>query len=313
MSEQQELAPKGTKKPKPKEPSWGEGRILAALRERFASPAFAFFPHVRNQTGYARAVRTADAIAMSLYPSRGLHITGVEVKSSRGDWLSELRDPSKAEEIAQHTDFWVLAVGDRDIVQAGELPPNWGLLAPAGKALKMFIEPKLLGERDGRISRTFLAAILRRAMEDSPSENAIKVAVETALSEANRRRDELAERHQSSEIAAAKRELGYLQEKVKAFEDASGISIMRGWQSGSIGEAARAIQNCPRTDQLASQLEEGAREMARAAAEVRKLAIPGVTIPPEPAPAAAPTPEPPAVGAAHVESGAPPRGGEDPS
>ena len=306
MSEQQELAPKGAQKPKAKEPSWGEGRILAALRERFAPPAFAFFPHVRNQTGYSRTVRTADAIAMSLYPSRGLHITGVEIKSSRGDWLRELADPSKAEEIAQHTDFWVLAVGDRDIVQPGELPPNWGLLAPAGKVLKMFTEPKLLGERDDRISRTFLAAILRRAMEDSPAEAAINAAVQAAVEETREREQEGAALRQRRDETNAQRDARDLRQMIADFEKASGISIQRTWQAGEIGNAVRALTGCPRTDHLARQIEENAAMLAAAAAEVRKLAIPGVTVPadsPQPAlPVVPHHPNPAATGSAvHVE------------
>jgi hypothetical protein len=279
VSEQQELAPKGEKKPKAKEPSWGEGRILAALRERFAAPAFAFFPHVRNQTGYARTVRTADAVAMSLFPSRGLHITGVEIKSSRGDWRRELDDPSKAEEIAQHTDFWVLAVGDRDIVQPGELPPNWGLLAPAGKGLKMFVEPKLLGERDARISRTFLAAILRRAMEDSPTEAAINAAVQIAVDEARAQEREGAALRAKRDETNHQRDARDLRQMIADFEKASGISISRTWEAGRIGDAVRALQRNPHTDHLANQLDEGARALTRAAEEVRKASIPGVTVP----------------------------------
>lgn len=303
MSEQQELVPKGAKKPKPKEPAWGEGRILAALRERFAAPAYAFFPHVRNQTGYSRTVRTADAIAMSLYPSRGLHITGVEIKSSRGDWLRELADPSKAEEIAQHVDFWCLAVGDRDIVQPGELPTNWGLLAPAGKALKMFTEPKLLGERDDRISRTFLAAILRRAMEESPAESAINAAVQVAVNEARAQEREGAVLRQKRDETNAARDARDLRQLIDDFEKASGISIQRTWQAGEIGNAVRALQGCPKMDHLARELEAGSQKLAAAAAEVRRLVIPGVTIPPEPASPAAPAPphSPAAGDAAHVE------------
>lgn len=73
--------------------------------------------------------------------------------------------------------------------------------------------------------------------------------------------------------------------------------------SAPITDAVRALQGCPRTDQLARQLDDGAHQLAAAAEEVRRLAIPGITIPPEPAPAAAPnpTPIPPAAGAAHVE------------
>lgn len=279
MTEQQELAPKGAKKTKAKEPAWGEGRILAALRERFAPPAFAFFPHVRNQTGYSRTVRTADAIAMSLFPSRGLHITGVEVKSDRYDWVRELKDPAKAEEIAQHTDFWVLAVGDRDIVQPGELPINWGLLAPVGKALKMVVEPKLIGARDERIARLFLAAILRRAMEDSPGENAVKEAIAVAKAEW----EEAAEGNKDWRIKRAEEDAKGLRQRIENFEKASGMRIDN-WNLGKVGAAINALIDCERTDYLANQLDNAAKKIAAAADEVRSARVVGVTVPPETTP-----------------------------
>lgn len=76
--------------------------VFELLRRRYPAPAWAFLEEVRNQTGYARTIRTADALAMSLYPSRGLHLHGFEVKVSRADWFRELNDPKKAEEIAAY-------------------------------------------------------------------------------------------------------------------------------------------------------------------------------------------------------------------
>lgn len=270
MAEQQELAPKGAAK-KPKEPAWGEGQILHALRERYAAPAFAFFPHVRNQTGYGRVTRTADAIAMSLFPSRGLHISGIEIKSSRGDFLRELAEPDKAEEIARHCDYWILAIGDRDIVRTGELPATWGLLAPSAGRLKMLAEPKLLGARGDSVPRPFLAAILRRAMADSPGENVIKAAVELAVAAARAEERETARKLQSRDATNAQRDAHDLRQMVADFEKASGISIQRTWEAGRIGEAVRTLVKCADTDHLAAQLEGGARTLAAAAAEIRKL------------------------------------------
>ena len=48
--------------------------VVAALQRKYASPAWAFITQVRSQTGFAtasRPVRTADAIALGLWPSRG--------------------------------------------------------------------------------------------------------------------------------------------------------------------------------------------------------------------------------------------------
>ena len=55
-----------------------EGGVFEALKTRYNSPEYCLLPQVRNSTGYSSKVRTADAIAMSLWPSRGLTLTGFE-------------------------------------------------------------------------------------------------------------------------------------------------------------------------------------------------------------------------------------------
>ncbi len=65
-----------------------------ALRKRCAPPAWALFEEVRDRQGHD-SKRSADAIAMSLYKSRGYEVHGFELKISRGDWLKELKRPEK--------------------------------------------------------------------------------------------------------------------------------------------------------------------------------------------------------------------------
>src|SRR5690349_4873984 len=92
-------------------PKMSTSQIREALRERYAPPAWAFFEEVGNATGI-RSSRWADAVAMGLWHSRGIDIHGFEIKCNRNDFIRELRDPSKAEAVAEHCDFWWLAVGD---------------------------------------------------------------------------------------------------------------------------------------------------------------------------------------------------------
>lgn len=110
--------------------------IESALRAKYAAPEYALIFEVRNGTGFARrTARYADAIAMNLYPSRGLEIIGFEIKASRADWLRELKNPDKAEEIGKFCDRWYVVIGDKDIVKPGELPACWGLIVPRGNGL----------------------------------------------------------------------------------------------------------------------------------------------------------------------------------
>ena len=82
--------------------------------------------HVRNAAGF-RATRTADFIALDLWPSAGLRFHGHEVKVSRSDWLSELKDPDKADAFKRYMDYWWLVVPSADIVR-DDLPDDWGLI-----------------------------------------------------------------------------------------------------------------------------------------------------------------------------------------
>jgi hypothetical protein len=106
--------------------------MLDRLRRRYVTvhgngPRWVYATHVPDAPGFA-ARRTADAVAMDMWNSKGLELHGHEVKISRSDWLRELRDPDKATAIGRYCDRWWLVVPDLAIVKAGELPPDWGLL-----------------------------------------------------------------------------------------------------------------------------------------------------------------------------------------
>ena len=71
--------------------------------------------------------RRFDALAIMGWGSRGFEAVGFEIKVSRGDWLKELKDPSKADPLVSLcTRWWVCA--PPGVVQAAELPESWGLL-----------------------------------------------------------------------------------------------------------------------------------------------------------------------------------------
>jgi hypothetical protein len=80
--------------------------VFEILRKRFPENEYALMAEVRDKAGFD-ASRSADYIAVNLWPSRGLSVNGIELKSFRSDWLSELRKPEKAEKIFQYCDyFW---------------------------------------------------------------------------------------------------------------------------------------------------------------------------------------------------------------
>ncbi|MGG7653529.1 hypothetical protein [Kocuria rosea] len=91
--------------------------------------------HVRGTQRLYSALRVADFIAIDKFTStQAMH--GHEVKVSRSDWLTELRDPEKAEPIKRFCHFWWLVVPDAEIVKDGELPKDWGLLVQTKAGLR---------------------------------------------------------------------------------------------------------------------------------------------------------------------------------
>ncbi len=245
-----------------------ESELTVLLQERFAAPEFAFMPQVRNGTGYSRrTTRTADALAMSLWPSRGLELYGFELKSDRADWMREKADPEKMEEIGQFCDRWWLVVGREDLVQPGELPPTWGLIVPQGKKLVVKVEaPKLEAKP---LDRAQLAAILRRAAECVVPRAQIQAATQREREKAMEKLEEIVEvrtRH-------LKRAHETLLQERHEFERISGVSWTT-WNLGRVAEAVRFLADGglkareARLRGIAESAREIADELARRVAEL---------------------------------------------
>jgi hypothetical protein len=217
--------------------------MLAVLRERYQPPAWAFLTHVRNQTGYSRTTRTADAMAMSLYPSRGLDLHGIEIKVDRADFLRELKDPDKAAELFRFCNRWWVAVSDPEIVQPGELPSTWGLLVPRGKGLAVKVDAPALTPEP--ISRPFLASIFRNVVErHTLSHEEIEALAEKRVEARNNdeeARHELALRTERRAVENARQDTARLQAAIDKFEAASGVKIHL-WEAEKIGEAVRWVR-----------------------------------------------------------------------
>lgn len=219
-----------TKKPSRNGHGLNTQEILTALRAKFNPPAFAMVTEVGNSTG-GQCSRHADALVMSIWPSRGLELIGVEVKASRGDWLRELRNPAKAESIFKFCDRWYLAVGAKEIVQPGELPPTWGLMIPKGNFLTVAVEaPKLT---QVPVTRGFLAAIFRRVHEQS----ADKAEIAEAIRVTREKEKECWERLRKHDID----KLAEIHKDVADFEEASGVQIRRWPNNKAIGAAVRQV------------------------------------------------------------------------
>jgi hypothetical protein len=143
--------------------------LISLLAENYPAPDYAFLPEFRGGTGWGRESR-ADAIAMDLWPSKGLELIGFELKTSRADWQRELKQPDKADPIKQFCDRWYLVVDDWNIVkhhfvEKSEVPNDWGFI----RLDDSIYLPKLKTIKEAPqlnpipIDRLFLASLMRRA------------------------------------------------------------------------------------------------------------------------------------------------------
>lgn len=134
--------------------------IRTAIADRFAPPEYAVMHEVGEGTG-ANTGRYADVVIMSLWPSRGLELHGVEIKVTRNDWKREAADPSKAETIAKYCDRWWVITPPGVIDDLSDVPPAWGLREFDGKSWETVREAAITEAIP--VDRSFLAALLRRA------------------------------------------------------------------------------------------------------------------------------------------------------
>lgn len=207
--------------------------VRAALREFYAAPTWAILFEVASETG-GTATRRADALAMSLWPSRGLEIHGFEIKVDRRDWQRELKAPKKAEEIARFCNRWWI-VASPNVVKLDELPAGWGLLLFEDGALRAVKDAP--PQEPVQITRRFLASLLRSASEQSPAEKVVRAAVEKARKEER----DIATTQVERARARAREDLVALQKVVSDFEAASGVHLSTYANGTRIGEAVRVV------------------------------------------------------------------------
>lgn len=207
--------------------------IRAAVRARFCSPEWATFFEVGDATG-GRHRRWADAVAMNLYPSRGLSIDGFEFKISRSDWQRELKDPTKSAPVQQYCNHWWV-ITTPDIVREGELPPTWGLMElQANGSLRQKVAAPAL--QPIPVTKEFVAAMLRRASEVDEGE--VKAAVDKEVQRLRAADKEQIER----EVKWRTRDWESVAKKVAEIKEHSGIDLLHGFDCPKeIGNALRLV------------------------------------------------------------------------
>jgi hypothetical protein len=233
-----------------------------AMRVRYPAPEYALLFEVPDATGGGR--RSADAVAMSLWPSRGLEVLGFEFKSYRGDWLREKRNPKKAEEIARFCNRWFIVATPGVVADLSEIPAGWGYLELQPRGLRLQREAPL--NKEAELPKRFVASLLRRACQAQVAdvEHLSRELVDKA------RADE--REHSAHKISSLEGELKRLRSTIATFEKASGVRIDCFTADATPIGAAVALVNHLGVDRvygLGEQLQQQAERLARLVKDVQ--------------------------------------------
>lgn len=109
-----------------------------------------------------RVRRRIDAVSVGLWQRTEHLIQGFEIKVSRADLLSELKDLNKSAPAIALVDRWWLVLGDAKILKdTDEVPEGWGIMVVRGRGLSIVREAAPTGSApDNR----FIAALLQSAI-----------------------------------------------------------------------------------------------------------------------------------------------------
>lgn len=190
---------------------------------------------VPDQVGMS-GTNYCDAVAIGMWASSGRRIHGMEVKSSRSDWLRELRMVDKADRFLTKCDHWWLITTAEGIAKADEIPAAWGWMSLKRTGLRVEKPAPSIQPHDGNLSRNWAFALIRRAAERDSEEVARAVTAE---------RERMSARYaQDREYWEGQRggELKRLQENLDAFEKAAGFKIGN-YRGGDLGDIVNTIQN----------------------------------------------------------------------
>lgn len=241
-----------------------ESSIFRMLVTRYA-PGHAVLRQVANGTGARHQYRYADALAISLWPSRGLEINGFEIKVSRYDWRKEIKNPAKSEDVQRYCDRWWI-VCPENVIQPGELPPTWGHLEARANQLRCIVDaPKLESKA---LDRNMFCAIIRRVHEATVPRDEVDEKVAAAVKDTLVMERRLADDRRTQ-----------VDKVVAEFKKQSGIDLCGTWiwNLGNITEAIALLQDNGVSGALKTldyglrQIDEGRKVLATAIEGMKKV------------------------------------------
>lgn len=236
-------------------------KIWDYVRARFPEKEYALMEEVSNAAGFSRS-RSADFMAVNLWPSRGLAIHGIELKSYRGDWLNELKNPAKQESHFKFCDHFWLLTSDESVAKIEEIPTNWGWMCIKGQRIVTQKEAPKLSPVE--ITRSFLCAMLKRAADKTSFVHVDSIEERIATEK------EKSLLYKQQEVDRLSKDNAALNGIIQAFERSSGVSMNRWENPQKIGEAVKLI-NSGGVDTIKTELQQLQTTAEKIAKKVKNI------------------------------------------
>jgi hypothetical protein len=201
--------------------------ISLALAQRYCAPKFCYLRNVRSSTGYVEnTVRTADGVAMGMYPSEGLHFHGFEIKVTKADFKREFESSDKSERIGRYMNYWWV-VAPSGVLKRDDVPEQWGLLELRGSEL--FVVRRAPFEAAEQPPLHFVASLLR-ASEAKFSDDEARIRIQNAHRDGVNEGIARQKKSDENEIEKQRAKVETLESACRDFYVDSGIDIFnRGW------------------------------------------------------------------------------------
>jgi hypothetical protein len=260
--------------------------MIDLIRKRHAGDGWIVFTELANATGF-HAKRYADAAALGVWSSAGYELHGYEQKISRSDLKREMQDPSKMMGVGKYCTYWWVVVSDLAIIEGLAIPDSWGILVPTKRGghdlLKVHRKaPKLKPRPFDALFVISMIRNIRKAWIDPGTHEAVKAELDAIKHGPPPTDDDL---ENGRTVVDLERKLKQLQDKVSAFELASGVTLSDTWSFRPIGEAVKLVlelggrahgidrlrQDVRILSETAKRFEESARASADAAVKLRAL------------------------------------------
>jgi hypothetical protein len=214
--------------------------LCRMIQNKFASDSshLALFD-VPDNVG-TNAKRRADAIVIGNWGSTGRLVHGFEIKVSRGDWLKELKDTSKADPFIARCDRWWLCTADDKLAKLEEIPALWGWMTATKSGLRIQKPAMDLGQPKDTMHKLFALGLLRAAYERSSGEVMENPLVVARIEQIHKDHARNLDYQVSQQIKSIKRDLEEYKKQAEKFEADSGMELTD-WKLGNVGKLAAAI------------------------------------------------------------------------